>query len=314
MEDKINAFSFVGDFFVVPSFVASKLDSANEIEIKTALFFCANKGLGVTDCANSLGVTKAQIENALSFWRGAGIGLNQKSEPKSEVQTKVQTGVGSAPDYDGKTLADLIASDKKLPSIMEECQKLIGKSFTPHDTEIFVGVLYDWLGLSPEYILTLTSYCCEKGKKNVRYIEKTALSLVEEGVDSFSKLESFIGQAEKKSRAEYKLRKLFGFGDRALTAAEKRHFSSFCEVNFPLLEYAYEIMIKNIGTVRLGYMSKILNSWKDKGIDSVAKAKAEDKKAESGDLFKNESFDFDDFLSAAIKKGAKKKGKEDGKK
>lgn len=310
MEDKTNVFSFVGDFFVVPSFVSSKLSIANEIEIKTALFFCANKGLGVTDCANSLGVTKAQIENALSFWRGAGIELPQKSETKPEVQSRIK----SAPDYDGKTLADLIASDKKLPSIIEECQKLIGKSFTPHDTEIFVGVLYDWLGLSPEYILTLTSYCCEKGKKNVRYIEKTALSLVEDGVDDFSKLESFIGQAEKKNRAEYKLRKLFGFGDRALTAAEKKHFSTFCEVNFPLLEYAYEIMIKNIGTVRLAYMSKILNSWKDKGVDSVAKAKAEDKKAESRDLFTNESFDFDDFLSAAIKKGSKKKGKEDGKK
>ena len=309
MSQTDNAFSSVGDYFIVPSFVAARLTSASVNELKVALYFSANKNGTVYDCAASLGVSASEVEKALAFWRGASDGAFAVAPSPSPAPA-----VTSRPDYDGKTLAEILTSNPPLSAIRDDCQKLLGKTFTPHDTEIFVGCLYDWLSLSPEYILSLTSYCCEKGKKNVRYIEKTALSLVEEGVDDFAKLEAYIAEAEKKNRKEYKLRKLFGFGDRALTAAEKKHFSLFTEFELPLVEFAYEKMIKNIGSVRLAYMSKIVQSWKEKGIDTLEKAKAgEQTSAKVSDVFSSDSFEFDDFLSAAIKKGAKKKGKEDGK-
>ncbi len=310
MAENNNAFSFAGDFFVVPSFVTARLGSATANELKVALYFCANQSRTVYDCAAYLGISAKEVESALSFWRGA----SDTAVPKPTETPVPAPKSSSRPDYDGETLAKLISKDRSLAAIMDDCQKLIGKSFTPHDTEIFVGCLYDWLSLSPEYILSLTSYCCERGKKNVRYIEKTALSLVEEGIDDFSKLEAYIAEAEKKNRAEYKLRKLFGFGDRALTASEKKHFSLFAETEFSLCEYAYEKMIQNIGSVRLAYMSKIIQSWKEKGIDTIEKAKQEEQgTAKVSDVFSSESFEFEDFLSAAIKKGAKKKGKENGK-
>lgn len=307
-ENATNAFSSVGEYFVVPSFVAARLKSASQNELKTALYFSANPEGTVSDCAAFLNLSAKEVETALAFWRGAS--NTETLKPAVEPAPKFS----ACPDYDGKTLAAIISGNQSLSQIMSECQKLIGKTFTPHDTEIFVGCLYDWLSLSPEYILSLTSYCCGKGKKNVRYIEKTAISLVEDGIDDYSKLEAFIADAEKKNRVEYKLRKLFGFGDRTLTASEKKHFSLFCETDFALCEYAYEKMIKNIGTVRLAYMSKIIQSWKEKGIDSIEKAKQEEQgSAKTADVFSSESFEFEDFLSAAIKKGAKKKGKEDGK-
>jgi hypothetical protein len=310
MSDPNNAFSSVGDFFIVPSFVMARANSANINELKVALYFSANRNATVFDCAAALGIDSKEVETALAFWRGAAdVGTQSVSATDSP-----SVRLPSAPDYDGKTLAGIIEKDPSLRAIMDDCQKLIGKTFTPHDTEIFVGCLYDWLSLSPEYILSLTSYCCERGKKNVRYIEKTALSLVEEGIDDFAKLEAFIAEAEKENHAEYKLRKLFGFGDRALTASEKKHFALFTDTDFALCEYAYEKMIKNIGTVRLAYMSKIIQSWKEKGVLTLEAAKKEDQTSPKvTDVFSSESFEFDDFLSAAIKKGAKKKGKEDGK-
>ncbi len=310
MAEKDNVFSFAGDFFVVPSFVMARSKSATANEIKTALYFCANAGRTVFDCAAYLGIDAKEVEKALIFWRGASDISFVGASPSCELSPNLP----SRPDYDGETLAKIISKNKPLKAILDDCQKLIGKSFTPHDTEIFVGCLYDWLSLSPEYILSLTSYCCERGKKSVRYIEKTALSLVEEGVDDFSKLEAYIAEAEKKNRKEYKLRKLFGFGDRALTPSEKKHFTLYAETDFSLLEYAYEKMIQNIGTVRLAYMTKIIQSWKEKGIDTLEKAKQEEQgDTKVKDVFSSESFVFDDFLSAAIKKGAKKKGKENGK-
>ncbi len=309
-ENETNAFSSAGEYFVVPSFVAARLKSANHNELKTALYFSANPHSTVSDCAAFLNLSTKEVKTALAFWRGA----SDTGTLKTATEVLTAPKHSAYPDYDGKTLASIISENPSLSEIMDECQKLIGKTFTPHDTEIFAGCLYDWLSLSPEYILSLTSYCCGKGKKNVRYIEKTALSLVEDGVDDYSKLEAFIADAEKKNHTEYKLRKLFGFGDRALTASEKKHFSLFCETDFALCEYAYEKMIQNIGTVRLAYMSKIIQSWKEKGIDSLEKAKQEEQGVvKTADIFSSESFEFEDFLSAAIKKGAKKKGKEDGK-
>lgn len=310
MAENNNIFSFAGDFFVVPSFVTARSKAASANELRVALYFCANAGRTAYDCAGYLGISSKEVESALSFWRGAADAAFQTPEVMPTPDTKLP----SRPDYDGETLAGILKKNPSLNAIMDDCQKLLGKSFTPHDTEIFVGCLHDWLSLSPEYILSLTSYCCEKGKKNVRYIEKTALSLVEEGIDDFSKLEKYIAEAEKKNRKEYKLRKLFGFGDRTLTSAEKKHFALYSETEFPLCEYAYEKMIQNIGSVRLAYMSKIVQSWKEKGIDTVEKAKKEEQGGmKANDVFSSESFEFEDFLSAAIKKGAKKKGKEDGK-
>ena len=311
MADNLNnAFSSAGEYFVVPSFVLARLGSASAAELKVALYFSSNPASTAADCAGALSLKTSEVDKALAFWRGAG-DVGSVSRP---AETNTVQSVPSCPDYDGKTLADIMARDASLQAIIDDCQKLIGKSFTPHEVEIVVGCLYDWLSLTPEYILSLTSYCCGKGKKSVRYVEKTALSLVGEGIDDFPKLENYIAEQEKKNRAEYKLRKLFGFGDRALTASEKKHFDLFCETEFPLCEYAYEKMIKNIGTVRLAYMSKIVRSWKEKGIDTLDKAKLEEQgSSKVTDIFSSESFEFDDFLSAAIKKGAKKKGKDDGK-
>ncbi len=293
----------------MPYQVAENLNNASETEIKLALFFCANRDAGLSDAAAALGISKNDAEAANAFWRGA---LSSAGSPVKAEKTYSRK-TGDAPDYSGAQLAEILTNGKGLAGIMDECQRLLCKTFTAHDTEVYVGCLYDWLGLSPEYILLLTSYCCDHGKKNVRYIEKTAISLHDEGIDNYEKLELYIADAEKRGMSEYRLRKLFGFGERALTASEKKHFAKFEQTPFELVECAYGQMIKNIGEVKLGYLAKILDNWSEKGIKTVGEAQNESmRKSESSEgAFSQKSFEFDDFLSAAIKSGTKKKGKKD---
>lgn len=302
-----NIFSKVGNFFVVPSVVAAKLSVANATELKVALYFCAHPNASAMDAAGFLSLQKKEVDEALSFWRGA-----ESTQP--DTKPAALGKIGDAPEYDGKTLAKIVGSDAGFAAILDECQRLLQKTFTSHDTEVYVGCLYDFLGLSPEYILELTSFCCGNGKRNVRYIEKTAFSLCEEGIDDIAKLEAYIKNAEKNTKKEYRLRKLFGFGERALTASEKKIFAKLYDVPFELCEEAYEQMIKNIGEVKLNYLMKIIENWNEKGIktkdDAIKESSGKEKKIKSPDSFSTKSFEFDDFLNAAIKNGTKKKGQD----
>ena len=307
-EKNIDGSVFTGaeGYFLMPRCVYDVLSYANETELRVAVYMSANPNSDIKTAAEAIGVTEADVLEALAFFRGAS---KTKKTKKAVVSEEKTARLGTPPDYSGSQLAEITKRSAELSPILNECQQLLGKTFTSHDTEVYIGVLFDFLGLSPEYILMLTSYCCGLGKKNVRYVEKTAFSLTEQGVDSCERLERYIADSEKKNKLEYKLRKLFGFGERALTATEKKHFAKFFELPFDMVEYAYEQMIKNIGEVKLGYMSKIIDSWREKGIKTKAQAmaqKAPQKKSGNAG-FENESFDFDDFLSVAIKNGTKKK-------
>lgn len=316
-EKDINGiFSQAAAYFVVPRVVSERLSAASEAEVKVAVYMCANPSATPDEAARALSVDKAKVDSALAFWRGAGA---VSAEPEAGTYIPQRRLMGDPPAYSGSQLADIVKSSKTLPSVLNECQRLLQKTFTSHDTEIYIGCLYDFLGLSPEYILMLTSYCCQMGKKNVRYIEKTAFSLTEQGIDDCEKLECYISDSEKKAKAEYKLRKLFGFGDRALTAAEKKHFDRFSSYPMDMVKYAYGQMINNIGKVKLAYIAKIMDSWDEKGIKTLARAESEAEKRAStvrssvgsdkkkGVAYESDSYNFDEFLSAAIKNGTKKK-------
>lgn len=311
---RADVFGNVNDFFIVPKKILDNMKNASDAEIKTALWFCAFPDGSISDCAEQSGITKAEVSEALAFWRGA-IGNNVADGKQSDTESK-KVVLPSHHEYSGGELAQIVESNKELSGILDECQKLLGHTFTSHETEIFIGSLFDWLGLPPDYILSLTSYCCNVlGKKNAKYIEKTAISLSETGIDDFAKLEEYISGEEKRRSVEGKLRKLFGFGERALTAAEKKHFSKYADIPYELTVRAYESMIDSIGKVSLSYMDKILDNWASEGIDSAEKlSKREEKQAKLGkNKYESGSYDFDEFLAAALDNGEKRK-KGDGKK
>lgn len=144
----------------------------------------------------------------------------------------------------------------------------------------------------------------------MRYFEKTALNLFDRGIDSTAKLEKYFIDESRRGELEFVVRRLYGMGDRALTATEKEYlrvWTSDWDVGAELVEAGYEEMMKNINFPKMSYENKILKNWHDAGIKTVEEAKQKSfissGKGKGGKTAEAPSFDLGEFFDLAVMRG-----------
>jgi len=341
---------FNTDALVIPGAVISKLPDAGEKELKFLLSFISapeirsNKAISndvseqiLDRISAALGYSRSDIDLAVAFWRGAGIiRISENSsenaaqplhdsiqenqtDPETNDVAPIETGskilipADSAPEYTGEELERIFDTDTGLRGLIDECQNIAGKVFNPHEIAKIVA-LSDYLRLEHEHILLLFSYCCERGKTSVAYIQKTAYNLYNEGIDSLTAFEDYIKRKEAQNELDNKLRKLFGFGNRTITPRERKFFDTWFgeyQITFEMVERAYQITVDNTDKLSLPYLNKILSNWHTSGyksIDDVDSALEEYRKMkasnETGSSESNSegSFDTDKFFELALQR------------
>ena len=165
--------------------------------------------------------------------------------------------------------------------------------------------LYDYLGLEADYILLLCAHCASLGKTSLRYIEKTAVGLFDDGITKYNELETYFEYFDTARSMEGKLRRLFGMGERAFTKKEKSTFIKWVSwgYTYEIVEKAYETMVDSINKVSTLYIDRILENWHNAGYKTIEEIdlgleeyKKKKKASEKG------SFDTDDFFEAALKR------------
>ena len=218
-----------------------------------------------------------------------------------------------------------IIDDGKLAPLIDACQQISGKVYSTSETAVIAG-LSDELCLDGEYILTLLKWCVQNGKKSLRYIEKTAFSLTDEGISTPDALNAYIARREASATAEGRLRKMFGISDRALTKNEEKCFARWCvDWGFSdgVIGLAYDLTVEATGKAAVNYADKILEEWHAAGVSDEAGAaeytakrrekraaqspsRAGTSRAKAGET--RGSFDADDFFSRALERsyGSKK--------
>lgn len=272
-------------------------------------------------------------KDALAFWRGAGLvktatlkkdataPVEEKKEKDEKPERAPVRSADALPDYTGRELSALIEKGN-LASFIEACQQIYGKVLSSTDIGILVG-LNEELHLSCEYICLLLEYYGEKAKKPMRYVEKVAFSLFDAGVTSFELLEHHIEKHRLMRTREGALRKLFGMGERALTAKEEAAFTRWCTeyvYDDALIGLAYDLTVGATGKASVSYADKIITRWNTAGCKTVAdatallekeKAEKADKKPSKGAKEKEKdemrSFDVDDFFAHALDRSYGKK-------
>ena len=304
--------------------------SAEELRV-LALILGADEPLSAEELTlgarlESLGDAK----DALAFWRGAGL-IKTATAAKKETPSPVPAeekpkarpvrSADALPDYSGKEMSRLI-EEGNLSSFIEACQQIYGKVLSSTDIGILVG-LHEELHLSCEYICLLLEYYGEKAKKPMRYVEKVAFSLYDQGVSDFERLEAHIERHRLMHSREGGLRKLFGMGERALTSKEEEAFTRWCvEYGYDdaLIGLAYDLTVGATGKASVTYADKIITRWNTEGCKTAADANAliEKEKAEKAKGAKPSaakekekdamrSFDVDDFFAHALDRSYGKK-------
>jgi DnaD/phage-associated family protein len=195
--------------------------------------------------------------------------------------------------------------------MIDECQQIIGHMFNPNETGVMIG-LCDWLGLSPEFVITLSAYYTQKKPGcNVSYIQRAAVDLVNLGVDSFEALDAHLKDMELYDGLSGKLRSWLGIGARAYTKKENatiNHWIKDLNYGEDIVHYAYEITVDSSdkGLFKFDYANKILENWFSEGVRTVDEAKEKVSKFRQENKSKSKSkgsFDTEELFDLALKRG-----------
>ena len=170
--------------------------------------------------------------------------------------------------------AELAARDNTLMSLLHKAQEIIGCTLTSMDMQCLTA-LYAYYGLSPEFILTVMGYCKSIDKLSMRYVEKTAASWQEKGIDTVPEAERYIDYLSRRRSNEGQVRAAFGISDRTLTTREKEMIASwYGELGYGIdvIRLAYERAVENTGKLSFAYINKVLQNWHREGVRTAADA------------------------------------------
>ena len=305
-------FLYGKDVVVLPSSAITKIDRASKRDIKVLFAVASSEKLrsNKEKLAAECGITLSELETSLSFWLGAGVlTLDEYEEVKepgkelpksSKISEKKPETTDEAPAYTTDELNKLMENRKEITLLVDECQRLLGKMFNPHEISVIV-TLIDYLDLDSAYIITLVDYCSRSGKKSLQYIKKLAFGLYDEGITETASLNAKLEQLEKVNSIEGEIRSLFGMNDRALTTKEKKFINAWvCDFGYGIdvIKKAYEVTVDATGKPSSSYANAILERWNKEGLRDVAAIDA----AKSEKMPTDGSFDTNDFLYAAIRR------------
>jgi len=263
--------------------------------------------------AEKCGATREQIDGAVRYWENAGIltvhrteqEAERPSEPVQKSASKALERASQLPHYNTDEAARYLEQNPTAASLIDCCQQELGKIFNTAEAEIIIGLL-DYLSLGPEYILFLCAYLGKKGRKSLRYIEKTAISLHDAGVVTYEQLELHLKKLDMTESAEKKLRDLFGIGERALVKRERDAFFRWIaewEMPLEVIERAYEITVTRTKEPSVPYTNAILEKWNAEGIRTVEQVEeAEAARKSTSSVVPGSSFETEDFFDLALKR------------
>ncbi len=336
MQKKSYTVNFGNAVTVFPKKAAKKIINGeatlSDIRVLCALLSAGEGKISDAKLCAQTGLDEDEVGSALSYWRGVGVILADSTEmqsekpdikteepraqQKSEPEKKVLLSK-DMPRYTGIEISAMLESDGgKLREMIDVCQQLIGHIFTPNETNTLLG-LCDWLGLDVDYVVTLVAYYV--GKKpgcNVRYIEKAAVDLVNDGITDLDSLDVYIKNMELYDGVAGKLRTLIGIGGRAFTKKENNMISRWAQelgYGYDVIELAYEVCCDNKTTFSFDYANKVLENWYTSGVKTAEDAKEEIKRRKSAEKVNDsgiiKSFDSAEFFDAALKRTYKNMSK-----
>ena len=329
---KVNYGNHVGVF---PKSVFDVISRAGGVELKVLLGICSSEGsVDTKKLAKLISCAESDVKDAISFWRGAGIiepcdDKEAKSEAVSvEVQEKPSKAkpegksavtevkseekklksANELPKYSSEELADILETRENIVSLINECQNIIGKVFNLKEISVIIGLI-DYLGLDPEYILILLTYCVSIDKKSLHYVETTAFSLYDAGITEAGQLTEEIRRRELAASSEGQIRKIFGIGARAFTSKEKKFIYTWLNdmrYTVEIVTKAYEVSANATGKASFPYTNAVLERWNSENLRTIEEIEAAERQKEQGNAQgaaeQNGSFDTDDFFAAAVRR------------
>ncbi len=272
MKYLINPSAFIGAF-AVPSTVVDKyikLSSAVQLKVLLVCMRNASSPIDSDEIAKIIGISVSEVDDAILYWSECGV-LNTETPAAKTAEVKEEI-VSRLEKPNRVDVAKRGNEDPKIRFLLREAQMKFGRNLKTNEASTFVW-LCDDLGLDVSVLLLLIEYAVSENKKNISFIEKTAIKWKENGVETLVDAENEIKKAAQNKLAVSVVWKAFGIDSRKPSENEQKYCNIWVNewgISSELLSGAYNICIDNNAKVSFAYIHKILEKWHKKGYKTVA--------------------------------------------
>ena len=297
--------SFERTTAIANTFIDKYMANANGEFVKVYLYLLRcyqdrSIKVSVNSFADTLNCTEGDIIRAFKYWEEqslisvcfdktgeiSGLRINECNDTDSFMESedkKIEKKATKSKVVTKKknTNIETLCEDEEFRDLVFAVATYLGKqSLTPKETDTIIYFMYD-LEFSADLILHLTEYCVSNGKKNMRYIEKVAVSWTTLGITT---IEAAKEQTNSHS-AKYKcVLKACGITSRGPAQVEEEYINKwFDEFGFAseIVVEACNRTIKKTHEPSFGYVDSILTNWHNNGITNLDEVNELDEKFKS---------------------------------
>lgn len=272
MKYLINPSAFIGAF-AVPSTVVDKyikLSSAVQLKVLLVCMRNASSPIDSDEIAKIIGISVSEVDDAILYWSECDV-LNTETPAAKTAEVKEEI-VSRLEKPNRVDVAKRGNEDPKIRFLLREAQMKFGRNLKTNEASTFVW-LCDDLGLDVSVLLLLIEYAVSENKKNISFIEKTAIKWKENGVETLVDAENEIKKAAQNKLAVSVVWKAFGIDSRKPSENEQKYCNIWVNewgINSELLLRAYNICIDNKSKLVFQYINTVLENWHKKGYKTVA--------------------------------------------
>lgn len=277
-------------------FITDYMPTASCGHLKVYLYLLSastngTQDLTLEDVASTLDMLYSEVITALKFWNDIGvITFKEASDTSSECEeltfymekpsppiakeTQSTRSIAKTfiqqtrPNYSAAELNIYKQEDQSISRLFYLAEEYLGKLLTPSDQQILFG-LYDWLHLPLDMIEYIIEYCASNNHTNLRYIEKVAISWVDEGITN-------LDAAKNKANYDKRYTKILaelGLSSQVITKVQKEFIDKWLNTYKLSVEIILEACKRTVSQTKnpsLKYVDSILASWSKTNVKTIA--------------------------------------------
>lgn len=223
-------------------------------------------GIQVLSLDNPVTMQSPKITPVLSFIRPAVNRSQVTTASVASYPVEETSEVQATPKKPEYSLDDLRAfrNNEEISQLLFVTETYLGRQLSRSDMETILFI-YDELHFSVDLIDYLVQHCVDKGKKDMRYIEKVALSWAEQGITTAKQAQN---ASKKYDKNVYTIMKALG-KTTSPAPKELEYIQKWTNDYGFLLDVIQEACDKTVMTTdshRFAYADGILSKWYQAGV------------------------------------------------
>ena len=257
--------------FTIPAAIADchlKLCKAEHIKVILYIFRNIADGIDISKISDKTDIDEYDVKEALLYWADAGILVSKETAPTAVKPTAKAVTKSRKPDRTDVAKRGL--EDEKIQYLIKETSEKLGRFLKQNETNTLVW-LYEDQGLDVSIILLVVQYAVSKDKANIRFIERTAVELIDGGVETMAEAEEFLHRRDMDDMAWRAVCGAFGLEKRKPSKKETEHVRQWIydwKISKELLCAAYDECVNAKSKFSFPYVAKIIENWHKDGINS----------------------------------------------